>query len=52
MEDVIIIGGRELEEALAGLRRLAIDREFLWQHLMFIKSLETPPLLGASPWRH
>ena len=40
-------GGRKLEEALAGLRRLATDQEFLWQRLMFTKSLETPPLLGA-----
>ena len=41
-------GGRKLEEALAGLRRLARDPDFLWQRLMFTKSLETPPLLGAS----
>ena len=41
-------GGRKLEEALASLRRLATDPEFLWQRLMFTKSLETPPLLGAS----
>jgi len=41
-------GGRKLEEALAGLRRLATDPDFLWQRLMFTKSLETPPLLGAS----
>jgi 2-polyprenyl-6-methoxyphenol hydroxylase-like FAD-dependent oxidoreductase len=40
-------GGRELEEALAGLRRLATDPEFLRQRLMFTKSLETPPLLEA-----
>jgi 2-polyprenyl-6-methoxyphenol hydroxylase-like FAD-dependent oxidoreductase len=40
-------GGRELEEALAGLRRLATDPEFRWQRLMFTKSLETPPLVGA-----
>jgi 3-(3-hydroxy-phenyl)propionate hydroxylase len=41
-------GGRKLEEALANLRRLATDPEFLWQRLMFTKSLQTPPLLGAS----
>ena len=41
-------GGRKLEEALAGLRRLATDPDFLLQRLMFTKSLETPPLLGAS----
>ena len=40
-------GGRELEQALASLRRLATDPEFLLQRLMFTKSLETPPLLGA-----
>jgi 2-polyprenyl-6-methoxyphenol hydroxylase-like FAD-dependent oxidoreductase len=43
-------GGRGLEEALTGLRRLATDPEFLCQRLMFTKSLETPPLLGpVSP---
>jgi 3-(3-hydroxy-phenyl)propionate hydroxylase/6-hydroxy-3-succinoylpyridine 3-monooxygenase len=40
-------GGRELEEALASLRRLATDAEFLRQRLMFTKSLETPPLVGV-----
>ena len=40
-------GGRELEEALAGLRRLATDPQFRWQRLMFTKSLETPPLVGV-----
>jgi len=40
-------GGRKLEEALASLRRLATDPEFLRQRLMFSKSLETSPLLGA-----
>ena len=36
-------GGRaQLEEALAGLRRLATDRDFLLQRLGFTKSLETP----------
>jgi 2-polyprenyl-6-methoxyphenol hydroxylase-like FAD-dependent oxidoreductase len=39
-------GGRELEEALQSLRRLATDAEFR-QRLMFTRSLETPPLLGA-----
>ncbi|HEY5020993.1 MAG TPA: hypothetical protein VII30_00765 [Gemmatimonadaceae bacterium] len=40
-------GGRKLEEALASLRRLAAHPEFLWQRLMFTKSLETRPFLGA-----
>ncbi|MGO9946287.1 MAG: FAD-dependent oxidoreductase [Steroidobacteraceae bacterium] len=38
-------GGLMLEQALAGLRRLAADPEFLYQRLMFTKTLETPPLL-------
>ena len=38
-------GGLRLEQALAGLRRLAADPEFLYQRLMFTKTLETPPLL-------
>lgn len=41
-------GGTQLEEGLSSLRRLATDPEFLWQRLMFTKSLETPPLLGTS----
>jgi 6-hydroxy-3-succinoylpyridine 3-monooxygenase len=41
-------GGQKLEEGLASLRRLATDREFLWQRLMFTKSLETSPLLETS----
>jgi 3-(3-hydroxy-phenyl)propionate hydroxylase/6-hydroxy-3-succinoylpyridine 3-monooxygenase len=41
-------GGSQLEEALAGLRRLATDRDFLRERLMFTRSLETPPLLGAA----
>ena len=41
-------GGAMLEEGLSSLRRLATDPEFLWQRLMFTKSLETPSLLGAS----
>jgi 2-polyprenyl-6-methoxyphenol hydroxylase-like FAD-dependent oxidoreductase len=41
-------GGRELEEALATLRRLPLDRDVLLKRLMFLKSLETPPLLGAD----
>jgi 2-polyprenyl-6-methoxyphenol hydroxylase-like FAD-dependent oxidoreductase len=40
-------GGQSLEQALAGLRRLAVDPEFLYQRLMFTKSLETLPLLGG-----
>jgi 2-polyprenyl-6-methoxyphenol hydroxylase-like FAD-dependent oxidoreductase len=39
-------GGAELEEALASLRRLGTDREYLSQRLMFTRSLETPSLLG------
>lgn len=39
-------GGRQLEDALAGLRRLPTDRDFLLQRLMFLKSLESPPLLA------
>jgi 3-(3-hydroxy-phenyl)propionate hydroxylase/6-hydroxy-3-succinoylpyridine 3-monooxygenase len=38
-------GGRALEEALAGLRRLAKDPEYLLQRLLFTKSLETAPLV-------
>src|SRR5215472_2620037 len=41
-------GGKELEEALASLRRLATDPQFRRQRLMFTKSLETPPLVGTS----
>lgn len=41
-------GGQKLEEGLASLRRLSEDREFLWQRLMFTKSLETSPLLETS----
>jgi len=41
-------GGRELEEAVRSLRRLATDAEFRWQRLMFTRSLETPPLLRSS----
>ena len=39
-------GGAQLEEALVALRRLPTDRDFLLQRLMFLKSLESPPLLG------
>jgi 2-polyprenyl-6-methoxyphenol hydroxylase-like FAD-dependent oxidoreductase len=39
-------GGRQLEEALVSLRRLGTDREFVLQRLMFLKSLESPSLLG------
>ena len=38
-------GGERLEEALVTLRRLPTDRDFLLQRLMFLKSLESPPLL-------
>ncbi len=41
-------GGESLEEALAVLRRLRTDRDFLLQRLMFLKSLQTPPLLAQS----
>ena len=37
-------GGHELEAALAPLRRLAADPEFLRQRLYFTRSLETPLL--------
>ncbi len=40
-------GGKHLEEALVSLRRLRTDREFVLQRLMFLKSLESPPLLGS-----
>jgi 2-polyprenyl-6-methoxyphenol hydroxylase-like FAD-dependent oxidoreductase len=39
-------GGQALEEALVSLRRLRTDRAFVLQRLMFLKSLETPPLRG------
>lgn len=35
-------GGKQLEEALVSLRRLATDRDFVLQRLMFLKSLQTP----------
>jgi 2-polyprenyl-6-methoxyphenol hydroxylase-like FAD-dependent oxidoreductase len=41
-------GGKQLEDALAALRRLPTDSDFLLQRLMFLKSLETPPLLAHS----
>jgi 3-(3-hydroxy-phenyl)propionate hydroxylase/6-hydroxy-3-succinoylpyridine 3-monooxygenase len=41
-------GGAQLDEALTALRRLPHDRDFLLQRLMFLKSLETPPLLAQS----
>jgi 6-hydroxy-3-succinoylpyridine 3-monooxygenase len=37
-------GGRQLDEALVGLRRLGTDREFVLQRLYFLKWLESPPL--------
>jgi 2-polyprenyl-6-methoxyphenol hydroxylase-like FAD-dependent oxidoreductase len=40
-------GGTALEEALASLRRLTTDPQFRRQRLMFPKSLETPPIVGA-----
>jgi 3-(3-hydroxy-phenyl)propionate hydroxylase/6-hydroxy-3-succinoylpyridine 3-monooxygenase len=40
-------GGPKLEEALTTLRRLPTDRDFLLERLQFLKSLETPPLLGG-----
>jgi 2-polyprenyl-6-methoxyphenol hydroxylase-like FAD-dependent oxidoreductase len=41
-------GGPALEQALAGLRRLASDPSFLLERLMFTRSLETPPLVAAA----
>jgi 2-polyprenyl-6-methoxyphenol hydroxylase-like FAD-dependent oxidoreductase len=41
-------GGEKLEETLSILRRLATEPQFLLQRLQFLKSLETPPLLGTS----
>jgi 3-(3-hydroxy-phenyl)propionate hydroxylase/6-hydroxy-3-succinoylpyridine 3-monooxygenase len=41
-------GGKNLEDALASLRRLSTDPDFLLQRLMFLKSLETPPPLAYS----
>jgi 3-(3-hydroxy-phenyl)propionate hydroxylase/6-hydroxy-3-succinoylpyridine 3-monooxygenase len=40
-------GGQALEAALAGLRRMRDDREYRFERLMFTKSLESAPLLGA-----
>jgi 3-(3-hydroxy-phenyl)propionate hydroxylase/6-hydroxy-3-succinoylpyridine 3-monooxygenase len=37
-------GGAQLEEALVSLRRLRNDRQFVLRRLMFLKSLESPPL--------
>ncbi|HTC54526.1 MAG TPA: FAD-dependent monooxygenase [Steroidobacteraceae bacterium] len=37
-------GGRHLDEALVGLRRLGTDPDFVLQRLYFLKSLESPPL--------
>jgi hypothetical protein len=45
---IVIGGGQKLEEGMAGLHRLATDREFLWRRLMFTESLETSPLLDTS----
>jgi 3-(3-hydroxy-phenyl)propionate hydroxylase/6-hydroxy-3-succinoylpyridine 3-monooxygenase len=41
-------GGRQLEDALVGLRRFTTDPESLRQRLMFTKSLETPSLLRTQ----
>lgn len=41
-------GGRELEEALAGLRRLATDPQFRWQRLMFTASRRGSPIRICS----
>jgi 2-polyprenyl-6-methoxyphenol hydroxylase-like FAD-dependent oxidoreductase len=38
-------GGAKLEEALTVLRRLPVDRDLLLERLLFLESLETPPLL-------
>jgi len=38
-------GGQQLEEALVSLRRLKTDPAFVLQRLLFLKSLESPPLL-------
>src|SRR5262249_50099038 len=40
-------GGRELEEALASLRRLATDPQFRWRRRLSPRPWEPPPLLGA-----
>jgi 6-hydroxy-3-succinoylpyridine 3-monooxygenase len=39
-------GGRQLEEALAMVRRFPTDPDFLRERLMFTRSLESPSLLG------
>jgi 3-(3-hydroxy-phenyl)propionate hydroxylase/6-hydroxy-3-succinoylpyridine 3-monooxygenase len=41
-------GGTQLEEALGSLRRLAMDRQFRLERLLFTRSLETAPLLGVD----
>ncbi len=40
-------GGERLEETLVQLRRLVTDKDFLLQRLMFLKSIESPPLLES-----
>ena len=40
--------GKALQDALVQLRRLPTDKDFLLQRLMFLKSLETPPLDAAG----
>ena len=42
-------GGPKLAAALAMLRRLPADRDFLLERLQFLQSLETPPLLASAP---
>jgi 6-hydroxy-3-succinoylpyridine 3-monooxygenase len=41
-------GGEPLEAALTALRRLRTERDFLLQRLMFLKTLQSPPLLAQS----
>ena len=41
-------GGERLAEALVQLRRLVTERDFLLQRLMFLKSIETAPLLELT----
>lgn len=41
-------GGERLAEALVQLRRLVTEKDFLLQRLMFLKSIETAPLLEPT----
>ena len=45
-------GGERLAEALVQLRRLVTEKDFLLQRLMFLKSIETAPLLELLPNGH